>query len=175
MYDKKNTIESKSIAKAAARNRKVIKNYSESKKDRIDRLLSTSNKRSKSSDRKKVSKSEHVEYDKQNNTATNVNSNTDDSMKIFLNNMKEKDREFYCTVEEFEKRVYEVEHIHVILRASKISKVRKYPYSRKCSNDTPISKFIQNRIKRNIDSMYDIEVVDKILNKDCTIGDIRRK
>lgn len=138
----------KSLAKAATKNMKVIKNYKPSKKERINRLI-------ESRKAAKVSPPNNVE----------------DKVACFMQNEAQRQSDNYCTVEYFEKSVYSLEGIKVILRAPTYATVGRYTYRTKCSKDTTIRDFIERRIKTSIDSTYQICIVsDKEFSMDDPIS-----
>lgn len=53
----------------------------------------------------------------------------------------------YTSILNFESKVFELEDIRIIIRAPEDSKVLKYYYSKRSSEDKSISDFINTRIK----------------------------
>lgn len=135
----------KSLTKAATRNMKVIKSYKPSRKERIDRLIESKKAASVSPPK-----------------------NEEDKLKYFMQNEAQKQSDNYCTVEYFEKSVYSLEGIKVILRAPTYATVGRYTYRTKCSKDTTIREFIERRIKTSIDSTYQICIIS---DKDFSMDD----
>ena len=153
----------KSLAKAATRNMKTIKQYEPSKKHRIDRIINDSKTKKHKPPVKKKRKQipEQIEIP--------------DKKAHFLANYAERQSDLYCSVESFERTVYSLEGIRVILRAPTYAKVRRYTYKRRCSKDTSIRDFIEKRIKRNINSEYQIYIsTDKEFSMDDPISSIRK-
>ena len=154
----------KSMAKAAARNTKVVKQYEPSKKARIDRIISESKAKTTTKKRKpsKPKKKKQIKPE------------IPDKKSYFLANYADKKDDMYCSVESFEKSVYLLEGIKVVLRAPTYAKVGRYNYKRKCSGDTSIKDFIDRRIMRSIDSTYQVYVVsDKEFSLSDSIETIR--
>jgi len=82
----------KSLAKAATANMKIIKRHTPSRKERIDHIL----------EKRRKSTLEYSEEDKKN---------------FVLANLADKKQNDYCTVESFERTVYLLEGIRIVLRA----------------------------------------------------------
>lgn len=152
----------KSLAKAATRNMKTIKQYEPSRKHRIDRIISDSKKKKiKPPVKKKKQTREQVELP--------------EKKAHFLVNYADKQNDAYCSVESFEHLVYQLEGIRVVLRAPTYAKVGRYPYKRRCSKDTSIRDFIEKRIKRSINSTYQVYIsTDQEFSLDDPISSIRK-
>lgn len=140
----------KSLAKAATANMKIIKRHTPSRKERIDHIL----------EKRRKSTLEYSEEDKKN---------------FVLANLADKKQNDYCTVESFERTVYLLEGIRIVLRAPTYATVRRYPFKKRCSNDTTVHDFVEKRIKRTINSTYQVYVVSEKLNPlDLAVKDIRK-
>lgn len=154
----------KSLAKAATRNMKTIKQYEPSRKHRIDRIINDSKnnkKKTKSPVKKRKPQPEQIELP--------------EKKAHFLANYADKQNDAYCSVESFERLVYQLEGIRIVLRAPTYAKVGRYPYKRRCSKDTSIRDFIENRIKRSINSTYQVYIsTDKEFSLDDPISSIRK-
>lgn len=142
----------KSLAKAAAANMKLIKRYKPTKKERIDRIIEDHRKLDPRSDYTKEDVMNHIQV-----------------------NMADKKRNEYCTVESFERSVFSLEGIRIVLRAPTYATVRRYPFRKRCSNDTNVHDFVEKRIKNTIDSTYQVYVVsDTKYSPDMPISKIRK-
>lgn len=97
-------------------------------------------------------------------------SETSDAYKCFTTSIAEKDKEFYYTVREFEKDVLLIDGIRVYVRASKVAKIRKYPFKKAAAKSTLVSRFIANRLMRTTDSLYEFELPGYEKGRDITVN-----
>lgn len=142
----------KSLAKAATANMKMIKRYKPTRKERIDHILENR--------RKNDPKVDMPEEDKKAYALANVAVRQNDN---------------YCSVESFERSVFLLEGIHIVLRAPTYATVRRYPFKKRCSKDTTVHDFVEKRIKRVIDSTYQVYVVSEKPNPlSLTVKEIRK-
>lgn len=137
----------KSLTKAATKNMKIIKHHELSKKERIDKLIE--------SRKTKVESPKTVKEKKER----------------FIANEAVRRSENYCSVESFERSVYSIEGIKVILRAPTHATVGRYTYRSRCSKNTTIRDFIRRRINPCINSTYEVYIAsDKKFSMDDPIS-----
>lgn len=72
-------------------------------------------------------------------------------------NIANKD-DIYCTAEEFEKDVYAVESIRIILRCPKSRRVLKYSHKKEMNSKTTVNEFIK-AVSNCINNEIEIEVI----------------
>lgn len=162
----------KSLSKAASRNTKIIKQYDATKSERIDRIMQNQQNKKKKSQKKKHKPDTPKKVYKPTDSCCIT---LEDKKERFLSNLSEKEKEHYCSVESFEKSVFLLEGVRIILRGPTYASVPRYPYRKRCSNGTKVCDFVERRIKRIIDSRYQIYVIADQLNPmELTIGDIRK-
>lgn len=82
-----------------------------------------------------------------------------------------KNNDMYYTVREFERDVYRIEGIKVIVRASSMTKIKKYTYKKRCASNNSVNYFFVKRLKQITDSEF--EFVLPYLDCAETVGDLR--
>jgi hypothetical protein len=76
----------------------------------------------------------------------------------FYTRREVKQADLYYRVSEFEQDIYRIEGFKVIVRASSIAKIRRYPYKKRCSSNNTVKYFIEHRLKRTTDSEFEFEI-----------------
>jgi hypothetical protein len=89
----------------------------------------------------------------------------------FTSKMTVKNNDMYYTVKEFEQDVYRIEGFKVIVRASTMTKIKKYTYKKRCASNNTVKYFLEKRLKGITDSEF--EFVLPYINCAETLGDLR--
>ena len=78
----------------------------------------------------------------------------------------------YITISEFEHTIFAIEGFHIIVRASRFSKIPSYPYKKRCGNNNTIEYFINKRLKQVTGSRYEFYLPYEY-NPETTLAEIR--
>ena len=94
------------------------------------------------------------------------------SKATFLSSYEERKNENYMTIDAFEHIIFAIEGFHIIVRASRFSKIRSYPYKKRCGNNNTVEYFINKRLKQVTGSRYEFYIPYEY-NSETTLAEIR--